>query len=128
MSTVRIECVSLVTTDSKATNLKNYVKYIEDAAANGVNILVLPEYSSTGLPDDISMNYVSKAEKKHFEENAELIPQGETVQLMMEPGGTRRDLPQSTSRRDRENDVPGGGQGVRRLRHGLRQSRPHHLL
>lgn len=84
MGTVRIECVSLVTTDSKETNLKNYVKYIEDAAANGVNILVLPEYSSTGLPDDISMNYVSKAEKKHFEDNAELIPQGETVQLMME--------------------------------------------
>ena len=84
MSTVRIECVSLVTTDSKKTNLKNYVRYIEDAAANGVNILVLPEYSSTGLPDDISMNYVSQAEKKHFEENAELIPQGETVQLMME--------------------------------------------
>lgn len=77
MSTVRIECVSLVTTDSKETNLKNYAKYIEDAAANGVNILVLPEYSSTGLPDDISMNYVSKAEKKHFEDNAELIPQGE---------------------------------------------------
>lgn len=33
MGTVRIECVSLVTTDSKETNLKNYVKYIEDAAA-----------------------------------------------------------------------------------------------
>ncbi len=84
MSMVRIECVSLVTTDSKKTNLENYVRYIEDAAANGVKLLMFPEYSSTGLPDDISMNYVSKAEKQHFEENAELIPQGETVQLMME--------------------------------------------
>ena len=84
MSKVRIECVSLVTTDRKKTNLENYVRYIEDAAANGVKLLMFPEYSSTGLPDDISMNYVSKAEKQHFEENAELIPQGETVQLMME--------------------------------------------
>lgn len=84
MSKVRIECVSLVTTDRKKTNLENYVHYIEDAAANGVDLLMFPEYSSTGLPDDISMNYVSKAEKQHFEENAELIPQGETVQLMME--------------------------------------------
>ncbi|MBO4445992.1 MAG: carbon-nitrogen hydrolase family protein [Clostridia bacterium] len=84
MGKVRIECVSLVTTDSKKKNLENYVKYIEDAAANGVNILVLPEYSSTGLPDDISMNYVSAAERRHFLENAELIPQGETVSLMCE--------------------------------------------
>lgn len=87
---VRIECVSIVTTDSKETNLKNYIRYIEDAARNGVNILVFPEYSSTGLPNDVSMNRVSKDERKYFENNAELIPQGETVQLLCEQAAKHR--------------------------------------
>ena len=84
MAAVRIACVSLVTTDDKKTNLNHFIRYIEDAAQKGVNILVFPEYSSTGLPKDVSMNRVSEAERKHFEDNAELIPQGETVRLMTE--------------------------------------------
>lgn len=90
MAKVRIACVSLVTTEDKQTNLNHFVQYIEDAAQNGVNILVFPEYSSTGLSKDASMNRVSTAERKLFEDHAELIPQGETVRLMTEQAAKHR--------------------------------------
>ena len=87
---VRIACVSLVTTEDKQTNLNHFVHYIEDASRNGVNILVFPEYSSTGLSKDASMNRVSAAERMLFEDHAERIPQGETVRLMTEQAAKHR--------------------------------------
>lgn len=84
MSAIKIETVSLVTTDNKENNLANYRKYIDDAGANGVQLLVLPEYSSTGLAKNISMNYISAEEKELFEKNAEPVPEGETVKMIIE--------------------------------------------
>ena len=71
MAKVRIACVSLVATEDKQANLNHFVQYIEDASRNGVNILVFPEYSSTGLSKDASMNRVSAAERTLFEDHAE---------------------------------------------------------
>ena len=90
MAKVRIACVSFVTTEDKQTNLNHFVQYIEDASRNGVNILVFPEYSSTGLSRDASMNRVSAAERMLFEDHAERIPQGETVRLMTEQAAKHR--------------------------------------
>ncbi len=84
MANMKVEVVSLVTTDSKQTNLENFLRYMDDAAENGVDLIMFPEYSLTGLPDRISMNVLVPEEKAHFEANAEFIPEGPTVSAVME--------------------------------------------
>ena len=38
MANMKVEVVSLVTTDSKQTNLENFLRYMDDAAEDGAGL------------------------------------------------------------------------------------------
>lgn len=84
MAKMKVEVVSLITTEDKSVNLKNYISYMEDAAKNGVDLIVFPEYSLTGLPKKISMNTYVDSERVYFEENAEYIPEGPSISALID--------------------------------------------
>ena len=80
----RFETVSFVVTDDKAKNMATIGKYVAEAGANDVDLILFPELSTCGLPEDISMNTVSEEAKVYFAENAEYVPVGPTVKQMTE--------------------------------------------
>lgn len=80
---VRMEAVSFRVTSSKSQNMKIIGDYIDKAAANDVDLILFPELSTCGLPDNISMTSYSEEDQKYFDANAEYIPEGPTVQSLI---------------------------------------------
>ena len=67
---------------NKEENLKKYFHYIEAAAAEGAKLIVLPEQSLQGyLP---TLEEVSEETRAYQLENAELVPEGPSTQLLIE--------------------------------------------
>ena len=67
---------------NKEENLKKYFSYIEAAAAEGAKLIVLPEQSLQGyLP---TLEAVSDETRAYQLENAELVPEGPSTQLLIE--------------------------------------------
>lgn len=81
---VRMEAVSFAVTSSKDKNMQIIGDYIDKAAANQVDLILFPELSTCGLPENISMTSYSEEDDKYFQANAEYIPEGPTVQSLIE--------------------------------------------
>ncbi|MBP3655031.1 MAG: carbon-nitrogen hydrolase family protein [Oscillospiraceae bacterium] len=63
-------------------NLKKYISYIEQAAAEGAKLIVLPEQSLQGyLP---TLEEVSDETRSYQLANAELVPEGKSTQLLIQ--------------------------------------------
>ncbi len=83
MSKIKIQTVTFCPAPDKVKNRDRFLEYIRNAAAEGVNLLVFPELSLTGVHPELSMFSVSHIAKKYFEDNAELVPEGESIQILM---------------------------------------------
>ncbi len=83
MSEIKIQTVTFCPAPDKVKNRDRFLEYIRNAAAEGVNLLVFPELSLTGVHPELSMFSVSSIAKKYFEDNAELVPEGESIQILM---------------------------------------------
>lgn len=82
MSKIKIQTVTFCPEPDQKKNRDRFLNYIGKAAADNVNLLVFPEVSLPGVHPDLSMFGTAPAAKKHFEDNAELIPEGESVQIL----------------------------------------------
>lgn len=67
--------------DIKA-NLAKIEGYIDQAAEEGVDLIVFPEMAISGYGEQGMMSF-SAADKLFFQENAELIPEGPSTQLLI---------------------------------------------
>ena len=84
MSLIRIEAYSMTAKADKVWNLERFRSFIEESAARGTQLLLLPELSLTGLPDTLSMAWPHPESLQHFHGNAEPVPEGESVQKLIE--------------------------------------------
>ncbi len=66
----------------KDTNIKTYLRFIDEAASKDVDLLVFPELSLQGAPPNIIEYKFSW--NKYQQDNAELVPEGPTTQLMIQ--------------------------------------------
>lgn len=71
----------------KEANLNKYLKYIDEAALNGANLIVFPEQSLQGyLTSVVSMDMSGDAGKNEFlyqYKNSEVVPNGSSVQAII---------------------------------------------
>ena len=84
MSLVRIEAYSMTAKADKAWNLERFLSFMEESAARGTKLLLFPELSLTGLPEMLSMAWPHPESLQHFHGNAEPVPEGESVQKLIE--------------------------------------------
>ena len=84
MSLVRIEAYSMTAKADKAWNLERFLSFMEESAARGTKLLLFPELSLTGLPETLSMAWPHEESLQHFHGNAEPVPEGESVQKLIE--------------------------------------------
>ena len=84
MSLIRIEAYSMTAVPDKARNLERFLSFMEESAARGTKLLLFPELSLTGLPEMLSMAWPHPESLQHFHGNAEPVPEGESVQKLIE--------------------------------------------
>ena len=84
MSLIRIEAYSMTAAPDKARNLERFLSFMEESAARGTKLLLFPELSLTGLPETLSMAWPHEESLQHFHGNAEPVPEGESVQKLIE--------------------------------------------
>ena len=84
MSLIRIEAYSMTAKADKAWNLERFLSFMEESAARGTKLLLFPELSLTGLPEMLSMAWPHPESLQHFHGNAEPVPEGESVQKLIE--------------------------------------------
>ena len=84
MSLIRIEAYSMTAKADKAWNLERFLSFMEESAARGTKLLLFPELSLTGLPETLSMAWPHPESLQHFHGNAEPVPEGESVQKLIE--------------------------------------------
>ncbi len=84
MSLIRIEAYSMTAEPDKARNLEQFLSFMEESAARGTKLLLFPELSLTGLPEKLSMAWPHPESLQHFHGNAERVPEGESVQALIE--------------------------------------------
>lgn len=65
----------------KAANLKKYMEYIDEAAANGANLVVFPEQSLQAYLTDLGAMPLSDYTYQH--DNAEVVPDGASTQALI---------------------------------------------
>lgn len=101
----KIATVAMNCKFDKQYNLDKYLKYIEEAAAQNVELIVFPELSLQGFPP--SMLEVDPGHALYQYKEAECVPEGPTTRLLMEKakehdmyicwGMTERDAERSVS-------------------------------
>lgn len=84
MSTIKIATVSMDSVPETKTNLQKYINFIEEAEQKGVDLIVFPESSLIGAPQEASMVSTNPECSIYFEQRAELIPEGDLVQTLIE--------------------------------------------
>ena len=65
----------------KSANLAKYMKYIDEAAANGAKLVVFPEQSLQAYLKDLGAMPLSDYEYQH--DNAEVVPDGPSTQALI---------------------------------------------
>ena len=84
MSLIRIEALSMTAEPDKARNLVRFLSFMEESAARGTKLVLFPELSLTGLPENLSMAWPHQEFSDYFHANAERVPEGESVQKLIE--------------------------------------------
>ena len=84
MSQIRIEAYSMIAEANKPQNLEKFLAFMEESAARGTKLVLFPELSLTGLPENLSMARPLPEFSEYFHGNAELVPEGESVQKLIE--------------------------------------------
>ena len=84
MAQIRMEAYSMTAQADKARNLERFLSFMEESAARGTTLLLFPELSLTGLPATLSMAWPHPESLQYFHENAEPVPEGESVQTLIE--------------------------------------------
>ena len=79
----RLAAVNLSFSQNKQENIDGMVKWIEEAAKQGVELIVFPEQCVNGLGTR-GLNEFFPPDKVNFIENSELIPEGPTTQFFAE--------------------------------------------
>lgn len=67
----------------KELNLRNMIAYIEKAADQNVSLIVLPEEVLTGV-GTVGMQQFKGEDKEYMIKNAELVPEGDSTQTLIE--------------------------------------------
>ncbi len=84
---LKVATAAVNITRDKAANLEKFLKLIDEAAANGAQLLVLPEQALQGyLTSVIAMDLSGDMEKNEMMfqyKNAEVVPEGPSVQAMI---------------------------------------------
>ena len=83
MAKIRIEAFSMTAEANKQRNLARFLSVMEESAARGTKLLLFPEPSLTGLPATLSMAWPHKESLEYFHQNAEPVPEGESVQTLI---------------------------------------------
>lgn len=78
----KIAAVAMNVKYDKSKNVENYLKYIDEAAAQNVDLILFPELSLQGFPP--SMLEVDPAHAIYQHREAELVPEGPTTQLLIQ--------------------------------------------
>lgn len=78
---IKIATTALNIRCDKEANLKKFLHYIEEAARQKADLVVFPELGLQGIPS--SMLTYSPDECEYQQNAAELVPEGETTQLMI---------------------------------------------
>lgn len=77
-----IATASIFTENDKKKNLETFTKYIKEAAANNADVIVFPELALQGLTP--SMLVVDPENKQYQHINAEVVPEGESTQYLLD--------------------------------------------
>jgi len=84
MANVKLAAVSMVLVPDKSANLAKMCKYIGELAEKGANLVAFPELSLCGIPHTFSMLTSMPDASAYFVNSAELVPEGPSVQVLME--------------------------------------------
>ena len=84
MSLIRMEAFSMAAEADKEQNLARFLSFMEESAARGTKLVLFPELSLTGLPENLSMAWPRPEFADYFHGNAERVPEGESVQKLIE--------------------------------------------
>lgn len=79
---IKIATTALHVEHDKEKNLEKYFKYIDEAAEQGVSLILFPELSLQGFAQ--SMLTLNVADALYANESAELVPQGPSTQKLLE--------------------------------------------
>lgn len=82
MSEVTIATTCMNVVFDKKKNLEKYFRFIDEAAAKGADLIVFPEQSLQGYLFNMVSFKLETMEYQHA--NAELVPEGESTQLLIE--------------------------------------------
>lgn len=83
MSMMKIATVNFETSMDKQANRAKMVDFIEQAGAQGCNLVVFPEEALTGI-GEAGFVAVSAQDKLGIYSNSELVPEGESTQMFIE--------------------------------------------
>ncbi|WP_417300224.1 carbon-nitrogen hydrolase family protein, partial [Ellagibacter isourolithinifaciens] len=83
MSMTKIATVNFETSMDKQANRAKMVDFIEQAGAQGCNLVVFPEEALTGI-GEAGFVAVSAQDKLGIYSNSELVPEGESTQMFIE--------------------------------------------
>lgn len=83
MGKIKIATTAINCCYDKKKNLEKCLKYIDEAAGNGCSLIVFPEMVIQGYLNSL-IGPISGETILYQQKNAEVIPEGETVQEMME--------------------------------------------
>ena len=84
---MKIASVCMNVTYNKNQNLETYLKYIDEVAEQGSNLVVFPEQSLQGYLGDLNAVDVSNSDTNEFDyqyKNAEIVPDGPSTQRLIE--------------------------------------------
>lgn len=84
MSTVKLAVVQMFCNPrDKQSNIDKMIGFVQEAADQGVDLIVFPEESATGF-GTVGVREYSSDDKLYMHEQAELVPEGPTTQTMIE--------------------------------------------
>lgn len=75
--------VAMDVVNDKAANIAKMTKYVEEAAAQNADLVVFPEYSLQGYPNN-PMFVFNPDDARYQHEQAEVVPDGESTQHFIE--------------------------------------------
>lgn len=81
---IKIAAVSMEPGIDKRENLKKHVKFIEEAAAQGVNLIVFPEVSVSGFTKEFTVASLHAESSYLYTSGAEAVPEGSSTQFLIE--------------------------------------------